>query len=325
MMKRQRGLGLLDVLFAIALIGIIYAGGLGVWMNYKEKHAAEIYRVRVEQIIEALQKYQYQQKTIKPEVDPVFEFPVHLNDIVTEDEQFWINCTYADEAAHRCIQPDYVPWTTERIVYTSGTKEVTVGGAGSSYAKVMSYAQMTFPLSSSVIEPKYRAKWVTELLKLPYAKVDERGDVVVAVYDPLISQLYDEFLQRDGSVELTNDWDVGGGYSVTNARDYTILNSDGTQKIVSQGLVDIYTVKHGDRVKKPACPEGTSPHLAMSLGQIYIDNDHELTGSQKPFIQLDGTNDEHWQVGLEIRVKSLITGELDISNEGEIIAFTQCK
>ncbi|HBC3487097.1 TPA: type II secretion system protein [Vibrio parahaemolyticus] len=319
MMKRQRGLGLLDVLFAIALLGIIYAGGIRVWMSYKENHAAENYRIRIEQVIEALQKYQYQQKTLVPEVELVDEFPDHLNDLVTEDEQFWVNCTVADEAAHRCIRPDYVPWTTERIIYAAGAKDIEIEGRN----QMIPYAQLTFPLSS--IQPQYRTRWSTELLRLPYAIQDESGDIVVRVYDPLISQLYDEFLQRDGSVELTNDWDVGGNYSVTNARDYTILNSDGTQKIVSQGLVDIYTVKHGDRVKKPACPEGTSPHLAMSLGQIYIDNDHELTGSQKPFIQLAGTDDNYWQVGLEIRVKSRITGDFEKANTGEITAFTQCK
>lgn len=319
MMKRQRGLGLLDVLFAIALLGIIYAGGIRVWMTYKENHAAENYRIRIEQVIEALQKYQYQQKTRDPEPEAQYQFPMHINDLVSEEEQFWVNCTFADEVEHRCIQPDYVPWTTERIGYESGAREVTLDDV----FQYMPYAQLTFPLSS--IQPQYRARWSTELLRLPYAKQEDSGDIVVMVYDPLISQLYDEFLQRDGSVELTNDWDVGGNYSVTNARDYTILNSDGTQKIVSQGLVDIYTVKHGDRVKKPACPEGTSPHLAMSLGQIFIEKDLELTGSQKPYIQLAGTDDNYWQVGLEIRVKSLLTGELGISNDGEITAFTQCK
>ncbi|TOK15542.1 prepilin-type cleavage/methylation domain-containing protein, partial [Vibrio parahaemolyticus] len=64
MMKRQRGLGLLDVLFALALLGLIYAGAAKVLMTQKETNAAQDYRVRIEQVIEALQKYQYQQRTI---------------------------------------------------------------------------------------------------------------------------------------------------------------------------------------------------------------------------------------------------------------------
>ncbi|WP_142379575.1 type II secretion system protein, partial [Klebsiella pneumoniae] len=62
MMKRQRGLGLLDVLFALALLGLIYAGAAKVLMTQKETNAAQDYRVRIEQVIEALQKYQYQQR-----------------------------------------------------------------------------------------------------------------------------------------------------------------------------------------------------------------------------------------------------------------------
>lgn len=319
MMKRQRGLGLLDVLFALALLGLIYAGAAKVLMTQKETNAAQDYRVRIEQVIEALQKYQYQQRTLKPPVAIMDEFPTELNDLVTPDEQFWINCTQADEAARRCIRPDYVPWTTQRIGYEAGHKGITVG----TDVRDVAYVEMTFPLSSSAIAPMYRAKWATELLKMPYAKAQPNGDITVMVYDPLLSQLYDEFLQRDGSVALTDDWDVGGDYAITNAQDVTILNSDGTQKIVSQGLVDIYTVEHGDKVEKPSCPEGTQPYIALGLGKIFISKDYQLTGSQKPYLLSQGS--DYWQVGLEVRVKSLLTGKLDKIHTGEITAFTQCK
>ncbi|MRE01509.1 type II secretion system protein, partial [Vibrio parahaemolyticus] len=48
MIKRQRGLGLLDVLFALALLGLIYAGAAKVLMTQKETNAAQDYRVRIE-------------------------------------------------------------------------------------------------------------------------------------------------------------------------------------------------------------------------------------------------------------------------------------
>ncbi|TOK02488.1 prepilin-type cleavage/methylation domain-containing protein, partial [Vibrio parahaemolyticus] len=68
-------------------------------------------------------------------------------------------------------------------------KSITIG----TELRDVAYAQLTFPLSSSVIEPIYRAKWATELLKMPYAKAQTNGDIIVTVYDPLLSQLYDEF------------------------------------------------------------------------------------------------------------------------------------
>ncbi|CAH1574335.1 hypothetical protein THF1A12_1250001 [Vibrio jasicida] len=247
------------------------------------------------------------------------QFPTNLNDLVTPDEQFWINCTTADEAARRCVRPDYLPWSSLRIGYEAGRKTVTIG----SDLRDIAYAQLTFPLSSTAIQPIYRAKWATELLKVPYAKALSNGDITVMVYDPLLSQLYDEFLQRDGSVQLTDDWDVGGDYGITNTKEVTILNSDGTQKVISHGLVDIYTVKHQDWVIKPSCPTGTQPYIALGIGNIYISKEFELTGSQKPYLLSERA--DAWQVGLEVRVKSLITGDLSIRNEGEVTAFTQCK
>lgn len=319
MMKHQRGLGLIDVLFAIALLGLVYAGVAKWALINKEKNAAQDYRNRIEHVVEALQKYQYQQKTIKPPVAVIDQFPTNLNDLVTPDEQFWINCTVADEAARRCVRPDYLPWSSLRIGYEAGRKTVTIG----SDLKDIAYAELTFPLSSTTIQPIYRAKWATELLKVPYAKALSNGDITVMVYDPLLSQLYDEFLQRDGSVQLTDDWDVGGDYAITNAKDLTLLNSDGTQKIISKGLVNVITVKHGDRVDKPSCPDGMAPDIMLSIANIYIGSDLELTGSQKPYLMT--TTDRYWQVGLEVRVKSLITGQFEKATTGEITAFTQCK
>lgn len=320
-MKRakQRGLALLDVLFAMALLGLIIAGA-SKWMAIqKEKNAAGDYRARIELVIETLQKYQYQQHTLKPPVPLYEEFPNLLNDLVTPDEQFWINCTPADEAARSCVRPDSAPWTVERLGYEAGQRTVTINGQ----SRDIAYAKLTFPLSSSAIAPMYRAKWATELLKIPYAKAQTNGDITVMVYDPLLSQLYDAFLQHDGSVPLSDDWDVGGQFAVTNAKDLTILNDDGTQKIVSKGLVNASTVEHGEWVNKPACPEGMRPDIMLGLSSIYIESDKELTGSQKPYLISETSTG--WLVGLEVRVKSLTTGDLGKSHSGEITVLTQCK
>ncbi|MDF4867029.1 type II secretion system protein, partial [Vibrio parahaemolyticus] len=68
---------------------------------------------------------------------------------------------------------------------------------------------------------------------------------------------------------------------------------------------------------------GTQPYIALGLGKIFISKDYQLTGSQKPYLLSQGS--DYWQVGLEVRVKSLLTGKLDKIHTGEITAFTQCK
>ncbi|WP_017817482.1 type II secretion system protein [Vibrio harveyi] len=316
-MQRQKGFTLLETLIALSLFALGITGFFRLWSINKETHAADNYRAQIELVIEALQKYQYQQRTLGvPKID---EFPTNLTDLVTTDEQFWINCSTADEAARRCVRPDFLPWASQRIGYQAGHKSVTIGGN----VKDVAFAEMTFPLNPTVIKPDYRAKWAAKLMTLPYAKQQPNGDVKVTIYDPLLAQLYDAFLQKDGSIPLTDDWDVGGNFSITNTRDITIRNSNGTQKLVSRGLSNVFTVNHGDKVQKPACPTGTTPSINLGLGYVKIEGNYQLVGSQKPYLMSETT--AYWQVGLELRVKNLTTNQFDIENKGEILAITQCK
>lgn len=315
--KKQTGfVAMMDILFALGFMGLMFAGYAGWVANEKAKNAGVDYRERIEHVIEALQKYQYQQHTATPPVAVMDEFPTLLNDLMTPDEQFWINCSDAEEAARNCIQPDYVPWTTQSIIYSHGRKSITVGEG----LRYIAFAEMTLPLS--LIEPQYRSRWSTELLKLPYAKRKPSGDITVSVYDPLISQLYDEFLQRDGSIQLTDDWDVGE-HGITNAKDYTIANSDGTQTLVSSGLVNIVRVSHGDKVPKPSCPDNLSPDMVLSISYIKVDKEDALTGSSKPWV-MSQTSD-YWEVGYQTVLKDRTTGEIKTSTDGKVNALTFCR
>lgn len=318
-MQRQKGFTLIETLIALSLFALAVTGFFRMWNIYKEAHAADNYRAQIELVIEALQKYQYQQRTLG--VSKIDEFPTNLTDLVTTDEQFWINCSTADETARRCVRPDFLPWTSQRIKYSAGHKTVTVGAT----RKDIAFAELTFPLSATVIKPDYRAKWAAKLMTLPYAKQQTNGDIKVTVYDPLIAQVYDAFLQKDGSVQLTDDWDIGGEHAIMNAKDYTLKNADGSQTLVSQGLSNFYSVKHKDKVPKPRCPIGLKSSIKLALGYIRIEKEYQLVGSQKPYLIKSGETPTEWQVGLEIRVKNLDTGDFGKANTGEIIAITQCR
>ena len=87
----------------------------------------------------------------------------------------------------------------------------------------------------------------------------------------------------------------------------------------------MFTVNHGDKVQKPACPAGTTPSINLALGYVKVEGDYQLVGSQKPYLIESGTTATEWQVGLELRVKNLLTNEFDKRHTGEILAITQCK
>lgn len=314
----QRGLGLLELLITLALIFTIVGITIPFLLDKRKDEEAEAYAENMRVMISRIHQYQYYKITeegvnpAKPEA-----WPNELNNLMTDyPEQYWNNCSIAQEQNGVCIRPDFVPWSNSRL--TSSIRY--------DYTTPAMNAHLVIKVPTSELAGDAKAYWryVNPLMRIPGA-LRSGTDIEITLRQSTLALMYDNIVMRDGFTTLTGDWDVGGKHTITNTRDVTIANSDGTQKLVSQGLVDIYTVKHGDRVKKPSCPEGTKPHLALGLGNIYINKNYELTGSQKPFVQLAGTDDQYWQVGLEVRVKSLTTGELDISHAGEILAFTQCK
>lgn len=315
-MQRQKGFTLLETLIALSLFALGITGFFRLWSINKETHAADNYRAQIELVIEALQKYQYQQRTLGvPKID---EFPTNLTDLVTTDEQFWINCSTADEAARRCVRPDFLPWASQRIGYQAGHKSVTIGGN----VKDVAFAEMTFPLNPTVIKPDYRAKWAAKLMTLPYAKQQPNGDIKVTIYDPLLAQLYDAFLQKDGSVPLTDDWDVGDK-ALSNVSDMFIRNADGSQSSVSKRLTETYVMQHNGKVFKPACPIGLSASIGFGIGQINVGREYQIFGDLKPYIQAETS--KYWQLGLDVRVKNLTTGRTELLHTGDILAFAQCK
>ncbi len=170
-----------------------------------------------------------------------------------------------------------------------------------------------------------RSATLSLLAQLPNIVYDDaRNLITVRIDRPDKAFAYESLVKRSGDDStLLGDWDVGGDFSITNTRDVTIRNSNGTQKLVSKGLSNVFTVNHGDMVKKPDCPTGTTPSINLALGYVKIEGDIQLVGSQKPYL-MNETSAE-WQVGLVLRVKNLISGTYGELNTGEILAITQCK
>ncbi|MCP3697542.1 MAG: hypothetical protein GY920_03105 [Aliivibrio sp.] len=135
---------------------------------------------------------------------------------------------------------------------------------------------------------------------------------------------YESLIKRSGdNSSLLGDWDVGGKHAITNAKDYTIRNSDGSQQLVSTGLVQILQVKDSDFIDKPQCPVDQEPDVTLSINTVTVTNEYTLKGSIKPYV-LSESNTQ-WQVGLEIRAIINSTGKPKTINDGVITAFVQCK
>ncbi|MUJ27968.1 hypothetical protein GNP73_08270 [Aliivibrio fischeri] len=160
---------------------------------------------------------------------------------------------------------------------------------------------------------------------LPNTYYEETTRLVSVLIDrPDMAFAYDGLVKRSGNDStLLGDWDVGGDYAITNAKDYTIRNDDGSQQLVSRGLVKITQVEHGDFIDKPQCPTDQESDLTLSIHTVTITNEFTLTGSIKPYVLSE--TDTQWQAGLEIRIKNNSTGKPTSTNKGLMNAFVQCK
>ncbi len=245
-------------------------------------------------------------------------FPIALSDL---EGDYVPTCSSADNEQGFCMAVNQTPWG--EIAYD----DYRVVGVPDDETAEYYRAEIDLHLPDKDDDAlKFEREATLSLFaQLPNIVYDDDENLVTVRIDrPDKAFAYEGLVKRSGDdSELLGDWDVGGDYSVTNARDYTIRNSDGSQKIVSRGLVELYSLENEDRLKKPACPTGTQPQIKLALGYIKITNEYELTGSQKPY--LIETTDTDWQVGLKIRVKRLSSDEFETITTGEILAFTQCK
>ena len=173
---------------------------------------------------------------------------------------------------------------------------------------------------------KYEREMTLQMFaKMPNIIIDDEKDKITLRIDrPDKAFAYESLVKRSGDDStLLGDWDVGGNHAITNAKDYTIRNSDGSQQLVSTGLVKILQVNNKDFIDKPKCPEHQQPDLTLSIHTVTITNEYTLTGSIKPYVLSE--TEQQWQAGLEIRVVLNSTGKAERISTGVMTAFVQCK
>ncbi|RJX65865.1 type II secretion system protein [Vibrio sinensis] len=232
-------------------------------------------------------------------------------------------CSSADNQKGFCMLVNQTPWG---MIEDSDYRVVAIPkDDGSGVSHYRAEFDIKLPDKNAVALKYERQVTLAMLAKVPNVFYDDTNNILTVRIDrPDKAFGYESLVKRSGDDStLLGDWDVGGNHAIVNTRDITIRNSDNTQKIVSRGLSDIATLKHGEWLDKPSCPEGTTARIWLALGYIEVTNQYTLTGSQKPFINNETTT--QWQIGLVVRLKENSTGRLEISNAGEILAITQCK
>ncbi|MGD1336105.1 type II secretion system protein [Vibrio harveyi] len=247
-------------------------------------------------------------------------FPQRLQDL--ERDGFFAKCSDTDNQKGLCMKVTQTPWGE------IADKDYNIVGVPTSAAPDFYRAEVTLRLPAKSGAMKFERNATLSLFsQMPNIVYDETENTITVRIDrPDKAFSYEGLVKRSGDDStLLGDWDIGGEHAIMNAKDYTLKNADGSQTLVSQGLSHFFTAKHQDKVPKPRCPVGLKPSIKLALGYIEINKKYQLVGSQKPYLITSGETASEWQVGLEIRVKNLDTGDFDTANTGEIIAITQCR
>ncbi|MEJ3625926.1 type II secretion system protein [Vibrio vulnificus] len=245
-------------------------------------------------------------------------FPARLTDL---EGTYVPACSLADNQNGLCRKVTQTPWG--EIGASDYRRVLVTAPSGANYYRAE--IDLKLPVKDDAALKFERSATLSLLAQLPNIVYDDaRNLITLRIERPDKAFSYESLVKRSGDDStLLGDWDVGGDFSITNTRDVTIRNANGSQKLVSRGLSNVFTLQHGDMLQKPQCPTGLNPSINLALGYVRIEGDYQLIGSQKPYLISETAT--HWQVGLELRVKNLITNDFDKKNTGEILAITQCK
>ena len=319
-MKRQKGFALMAGL--LLALGVVSIG-----VVYLAKHVAkervlnnsESFYNRIlylKQQIHAYASYRYINYGYP--IDGKGMFPQRLQDL--ERDGFFPPCSDADNKKGVCMKVTQTPWGE------IGKWDYNVVGVPNAANPEFYRAEVTLrlPAKSDVMNLEREAT-LTLFSQMPNIVYDDtQNTITVRIDRPDKAFSYESLVKRSGDDStLLDDWDVGGNHSLTNAKDYTIKNSDGSQTLVSRGLVHVFTAHHRDFIDKPSCPAGLQPSINLALGYVQVNKSYQLVGSQHPY--LISETPTQWQVGLALRVKNINTQRFGIKNTGEILAITQCK
>ena len=175
---------------------------------------------------------------------------------------------------------------------------------------------------------KYEREMTLQMFaKMPNIIIDDEKDKITLRIDrPDKAFAYESLVKRSGDDStLLGDWDVGGEHAIMNAKDFSVQNDDGSQTSISNKLVSIYSMSHGDWVDYPKCPTGQKPSITPVISRIDSQSGYKLLGHQRAYVLLDDSIRQRWQIGLDVAAQSINTNKNTILHNGTVSVFVQCK
>jgi len=314
-LKRQGGFLVETVLGLVLFLGVVAAFIIPMQLEEKRNQDAQEYAEHIRFVISQIHHFQHFKMTVEGIASTSYNsWPKNFESLIGDyPTRFWNSCSNAAEQQGQCVRPDYVPWTNDRV---KSLVKMDIASAPFNYHFIM-----TIPLSTLTHDPKEFMRWGAPLMKIPGAS-QVLNDIVITLRPSTLALMFDDVVMRNGEATLTADWDVGNK-AISNAKDFTIRNADGTQTYLSEWLTQSHIVRPGETLNKPSCPDGMKPNVYLGVSNIDVTYPYSISGSIKPYVSTDAATT--WTVDMDVYVTNLETGAYSKLNTGEILATTQCQ
>ena len=312
-LQRQQGLGMVSMLGVLIAFGFIsyFIMQMGVETKKATIYAkSKNFYSQLDVIKEALLAYQID-KITQGNVDPII-FAPNWAALVPH---YLPNCSTANSNDGKCRKAEHTLWGAT-MELTRVTLPLPTGFRGLN--------QIVIPLPPMTAAFKFEHDThVATLLKLPFAHYDSAANTITWQVRKVGEELqHDGLVKRSGdNSTLTGDWDIGGKFSITNAKDITVRNSDGTHRRLGSGVVQVSTVTHNSRIKKHSCPDGLIPRISTAFKGVFSgpeggENSTQSISEMRSYFTPTG---KYWNIGLDyyanIGYKQVLKhdGEVEVS------------
>ena len=265
--------------------------------------------------------YQSDQYLSGTSINSQFIFPIHLKDL---EGDYIPTCSDEDNQKGLCFKYNQTPWGE---ISDSDYRLVPLpNGINPTHWQ----AELDIELPPKNDEAlKYEREVVLQLFGANMPNIlpnEEKDKITIIINRPDKAFAYESLVKRSGDDStLLGDWDVGGEHAIMNAKDFSVQNDDGSQTSISNKLVSIYSMSHGDWVDYPKCPTGQKPSITPVISRIDSQSGYKLLGNQRAYVLLDDSIRQRWQIGLDVAAQNINTNKNTILHNGTVSVFVQCK
>lgn len=317
-MRKQKGFMLMGMLIALGFAAIFFSmiAENMVIKQIRDQQAIP-YKERLLNLKNQIENYQAAQFQANPNmVSSPQLFPRNLKELETKG--FLPKCSNTDISQGRCADINKTPWDSTITYQVKGTPPT-----------IPYFAEITIPLPNKNSDGRLYNAFVSVLGSLPDIRFNSSETELIwrinRVSDlPAFSIQLNEYVKRDGSTPLTQDWDVGNR-SITNATDYSIRLQNGTQQRLGEGMVGYLVGCHGKSINKHSCARDLVPDLIVTPKDLQAWNDwnrYSSSGSYKAGA-IDRGN--RWELYLFHNILRIQTQKWDRINDGYLNVQLICK